>query len=222
MILKPSNNYVAGIFFPIGREKDGGTCQYASDKCLKECYGLNKHHDVTMDIPETGKKDTLDFITKAPILTVCSTIIKEKEALQAHILSWFCTGDCLDKDIERVYQIMLLLHEEGIIQNGFTRNENLYQAIQNDGIIKHIVLTIESKDIKDAPTYDYPNGLWAIPDYDTGTIKLYQGSLAHKEHYYASCNFHNTKTIKANMEEIEIATNCYGCFKHKIGCFINK
>jgi len=51
-VLRPSQNYVAGIFFPIGRLENGGTCQYASERCLEECYALNKHHDVTVDIPE--------------------------------------------------------------------------------------------------------------------------------------------------------------------------
>ena len=219
-ILRPSNNYVAGIFFPIGRLETGGTCQYASDRCLEECYGLNKHYDVTVDISEDDKQQIYKFIIEKSLLTICTAIITEMEGMQAKILSWFCTGDCPDKDIDKIWEIIRLLEQEGIIQNGFTRNIDFYHAVHN--LAPHIVLTVESKDIDDTPeSIDPENGLWAIPDYGKGEVKLYQGTLAYKKEY-GSCGWHTTKIIKADLKEIEIATNCYGCYKQKIGCFINK
>ncbi|GAH69198.1 unnamed protein product, partial [marine sediment metagenome] len=38
-ILRPTYG-AAGIFFPIGRPEKGGTCQYASGKCLQKCCAL--------------------------------------------------------------------------------------------------------------------------------------------------------------------------------------
>lgn len=219
-ILRPSNNYVAGIFFPIGEPRFGGTCQYASERCLKECYALNKHYDVTVDIPEDDKREIYKFIVKESTLTVCNTIIKEMEGLQAKILTWFCSGDCPDSDIERIYQVMLLLNEQGVIQNGFTRNTQLYGRIIDDGIIKHIILTVESQSVDDAPEDEYPMGIWAIPDYDKGIIKLYHGTLAHREDI-GNCGWHQVRETKFKGKEIVIATNCYGCYKKGIGCFTN-
>jgi len=140
------------------------------------------------------------------------------DELQAEVLSSFCSGDCPDKDIDKIYNVMLLLNEQGIVQTGFTRNTNLYDRIQDGSILKHIVLTLESKRVEDAPEDEYPKGLWAIPDYDKGLVKLYFGTLAHSEDY-GSCGTHEVVTTRFKGKEVKIATNCYGCYKKKIGCF---
>ena len=214
---------VAGIFFPIGTPEDGGTCQYANKVCLKKCYALDKDYDEGVNIPESEKKDILQFFIGNPIIAVCNEIMKEMDELQATILSWFTSGDCLDDHIDRIYKMMTLLHEEGIIQNGFTRNTKLYEKILRDkkvyDNIFRIILTLESKNIGNAPSCsrNYPAGIWAIPDYGAGITKLYYGKLGYTS--YGGCGF-NDVTHQFNGKEVKIATNCLGCFKKKIGCFI--
>lgn len=221
-ILRPSNNYVAGIFFPIGRPETGGTCQYASERCLRECYALNKCHDVTVDIPECEKREIYRFFVQQTKIHICNKILEEMDGLQAKVLSWFCSGDCMDNEIEKIYGVMLLLNEEGIIQNGFTRNVNLYQRIREDEILQHIVLTVESKSEKDTPEdIQGEFGLWAIPNYDKAKTELYRGTLAYAEDV-GSCGFHNVSSHTFDGKEVRIATNCYGCYKEEIGCFISR
>lgn len=214
-ILRPTYG-AAGIFFPIGIPEKGGTCQYPSNKCLKSCYALKKDYDEIINISEEDKKKIYNFFIKKPILTVCNEITKEMDELQIKILSWFASGDCLNKDIDRIYQIMVLLDEEGVVQNGFTRNKRLYSEIIQSNKIDHIVLTVESLLPKDAPLENYPRGLWAIPDYEKGIVKLYHGKLGRKS--YATCGFNQVET-KFDGKEIKIATNCSGCYHKKLGCF---
>lgn len=221
-ILRPSGTGVAGIFFPVGKPPKG-TCQYASEECLPKCYTLRKDYDERVNIPESEKKDILKYFMGNPIITVCSEIMKEMDELQATILSWFASGDCLDKYVDKIYKIMMLLQEEGVIQNGFTRNSNLYQKMfANEKVnydILRIVFTVESKDTEYAPSCSerYPKGIYGVPNYEEGIVELYYAKLGYRT--YGGCGFSGV-THKFKGEEIEIATNCLGCFKKKIGCFI--
>jgi len=214
-ILRPCLG-TAGIFFPIGEPKKGGTCEYASGKCLKKCYALDKDYDEIINIPEKDKKKIYNFFVEKSTFAVCSEIIKEMGELQMKILGWFASGDCLDKDIDKFYQIMILLDEEDIVQNGFTRNWKLYQRIVEDGVIGHIVLTLESLSHKDNPLGNHPPGLWAVPDYEKGLVKLYHGRLGNKS--YGSCGNSDVVT-KFDGREVKITANCTGCYYKKLGCF---
>ena len=214
-ILRPSIG-AAGIFFPIGKPKDGGTCEYASGECLKECYALDKDYDEMINIPEEDKREIYNFFIEKSTFSICSKIIEEMNGLQMKILSWFASGDCLDKDIDKLYQIMVLLTEEGIAQNGFTRNWKLYRRIINGGIIVHLVLTLESLSHENNPFGDHPLGLWAVPDYEKGMVRLYNGKLGNKS--YAGCGSNDVVT-KFDGKEVKITANCTGCYYKRLGCF---
>ena len=224
-ILRPSNNYVAGIFFPIGSPEEGGTCQHASKECVDNCYAKKKDYDERVNIPEFKKRGILNFFINKPTTSICTEIIKEMEELQAIILSWFASGDCLDEHVNKLFEIMILLQEKGIIQNGFTRNNNLYGKILRSEEVNYdvlrIVFTIESEDIIYRPVCgigNYPRGIYGVPDYKRGVVALYYATPGYKS--YGGCGFGDI-THKFDGKEIEIATNCLGCFKKKIGCFIN-
>lgn len=206
----------AGIFFPIGKLEDGGTCEYSTPKCLKNCYALDKSYDEVVNIHEKIKKDIYAFFVKRSVLVICGQIIQEMEELRAEVLSWFSSGDCLDQDVNRMYQIMELLHGEGIVQNGFTRNQSLYKRIIDGGIIKHFALTLESLKQSRRQRYTFPAGLWAIPNYKTGVVKLYRGKLGKEA--YSSCSSHEVAT-QFKGEEVKIACNCTACYHKKLGCF---
>lgn len=222
-ILRTCHSRVAGIFFPIGKQSEGGTCQYASSECLSNCYAKKKDYDETVNIPESEKKEIYKFFTSYPIVSVCVEILKEMEELQASILSWFASGDCLDVDVDRIYRMMMLLQEEGVIQNGFTRNVKLWQKFVANKQVNYdvfrLVLTVENLDKGQVPTCGVgaPKTVWAVPDYEKGSVNLFHGRLGYTT--YGSCGSGSVHH-KFEGKEVEIATNCLGCFKKKIGCFI--
>jgi len=225
-ILRHSGTGVAGIFFPIGKPPEG-TCQYASDECIKNCYALKKDYDERVNIPESEKKAILKYFMGNPIITVCSQIIKEMGELQAIVLSWFTSGDCLDEDVNRIYQMMMLLQEAGVVQNGFTRSKQLWQKLADNQNLNYdilrIILTVETLNADGVVPRcgrDAPYAIWAVPDYDAGVVNLYQGRLGYQESY-GSCGFSGVRTHKFEGKEVEIATNCLGCFKQKLGCFVD-
>lgn len=226
-ILRVCHAGVAGIFFPIGLEKEGGTCQYSSEKCRKYCYARDKDYDETLNIPEEEKQEILAYFVGNPIITVCSEIMEEMNQLQATVLSWFVSGDCLDRHIERFYKMMMLLQEAGIVQNGFTRNKDLWQKLADSKTLNYdilrMVLTVENLDkggVKAYCGHGAPNTVWAKPNYKTGEVLLYQGLLGYEYKSYGSCGSNSyTHKEKFNGKSVEIASNCLGCFKRKIGCF---
>jgi len=221
-ILRTCCSGVAGIFFPIGEPSKGGTCQYSSKACIKRCYALEKDYDETLNIPEEEKQEILRFFTGNTILKVCSEIAKEMEELQAIVLSWFVSGDCLDEHVDRFYKMMMLLQEEGVVQNGFTRNRNLWQKLLDNKKLNYeilrMVLTVETLDTGVRPYCGRgaPRAIWAVPNYKKGLVNLYHGRLGYT--VYGSCG---GNSVKHNFDghEVEIASNCLGCFKRKIGCF---
>ena len=226
-ILRICRSGVAGIFFPIGLPKDGGTCQYSSEKCRKYCYAKEKDYDETLNIPEGDKQVILGYFVGNPIITVCSEIIKEMEQLQATILSWFVSGDCPDEHVERLYKIIMLLQEAGVVQNGFTRNKDLWKKLADSKNLNYdilrMVLTVESLNKGGTKAYcghGAPNTVWATPNYKTGVVDLYHGVLGYEYTSYGSCSSNSyTHQEKFKGDSIEIASNCLGCFKRKIGCF---
>ena len=216
-ILRPCHAGVARVFFPIGLLEFGGTCQYPSQECLKECYAMRKDYDETVNISEDDKHEIYRYFINKPTVTLCNKIIEEMEGQQAKILSWFASGDCIDRDIDKLYSVMLLLNELGVVQNGFTRNRDLYERILRDEKIKSIVLTVEVLESEGDDAFEgYPTGVWAVPDYKKGLVRLYHGKLGYES--YGGCGFEGVKH-KFKGKKIEIATNCMGCYKRKIGCF---
>ena len=79
-ILRLCHSGIAGVFFPIGKIDKGGTCQYSTTECLRECYAMKKEYDETVNIPEREKHKFLDFFIGNPIISVCNEIIKEMDA----------------------------------------------------------------------------------------------------------------------------------------------
>jgi len=220
-ILRPTHAYVAGIFFPIGLPTKGGTCQYSSKECLKNCCMLDVNYDECINVTEKEKKDIYKYFIGNPTLNVACEVAVEMGELQAKVLNWFVSGDCLDEDVDAIYEVMLLLHKADIVQTGFTRNAKLYKKVLRSRTFQSLVLTVESKSVKDTPVdyYFHENrGLWAIPDYDKKVTQLYHGRLAYTS--YGGCGS-SSVTHKFDGKEVEIAPNCYGCYKRKIGCFFD-
>lgn len=207
-ILRPFTG-TAAVFFPIGKPPKG-TCQGATEKCLKSCYAKrlkDKDFDEELLVPEYEKDNIYDFFIKIPLALISEEITKEMDGLQTDIFHWFASGDCLDKDIDKICQIIDELKSLNIIQMGFTRNEVLW------GRYKEIfALTIEKKE--DAKGRE---GLFSISNYKKGTSVMYS---VEKEIRGGRCG----PIICQDLIETELDhfINCKICKRLGTGCFYGK
>lgn len=204
-ILRPIGG-TAGIFFPIG--KKNGTCENATKECLKFCcakWGID--HNEEYRIPEKDKEIIYKTFINKPIFDLCSQILKEMKELQVNILHWFASGDCMDKDIERLTSIMSLLGQHSdIYQNGFSKNTKLFE--QTDYLSKvYIVHTVESKEDIDESNTDR---IYAVCNYNHGDTKLYTSSQV----YSGSCG-----ACEYKLRSLKFVNDCRTCLRLKKGCF---
>ena len=194
---------VAGIFFPVGKPENDGTCQFYSTKCLLACAAIHCVPNEFKKIGHETKKGIYDFIIYKPIFQVLDKIISELKEMNCKILYWFACGDCMQKDENRIIKIIDYLNGEGIIQCGFTRNKDFWQKIKR---YTNIALTLETyAEVQKTQSY----GLFAIPDYKKNVVKIYIG-----KYYSGSCgqSVYVYKSIKREA-------NCLECFKQEQGCF---
>jgi len=196
---------VMGIFFPNGKLCNGGTCEFASKICLKECGALkNAIGDKT--IGYAAKNKTFQFIIKQPVFASCGKITKEMEKAKSKILHWFAAGDCMGKYTDKIVEIIKHLSTDGLIQCGFTRNENLWKKVCKVENV-HLVFTIESK--KRAKLF-MGEGMIIVPDYIETTAELYKKGIS-----CGTCDGIYYELSK----RIKIAADCNLCYEKKCGCF---
>lgn len=210
---------VATIYFPPGRPKNGGTCEFATDKCLDRCPS-----DVNPNALE--KAVYTEFVTK-PAVELVQRIHMELLDLNKLVLQWFGWGDCPNKLTEKVAWIILKLKGEGVIQCGFTRNKALWRKLASDRSIR-IGLTVENKQ----DVLDYCEiGLVSVPDYKRGTVQLYSGvqriEIGTEERVVAHRGPHcgdrwmtteNVPIHEAKAHQIREA-DCSKCAASSMGCF---
>ncbi len=216
---------VAGIFFPVGKPEDDGTCEFASNKCLLACAAINcnpKKGFKQIRNPDNGstiqceegiekighekKKELYDFIIEKPVFQVCDRIMHELAEMKCNILYWFACGDCMKKDEARILKIIEYLDNEGVIQCGFTRNKTFWE--ESVKYTNYIALTLESYwEVLKSQTM----GLFAVPDYKNNTVKIYKGQ---ETYWICGGNFTYLK-LRVNT----IKSNCLECFNKKEGCF---
>jgi len=100
-LLRPFTG-TGSVFFPIGRPPEG-TCEFATDECLRHCYvndtdGFDEETRITPD----DKRRIYHRVINCSPERVRNQIIKDLDGLQTHILSWFGSGDCLMQDLEGI------------------------------------------------------------------------------------------------------------------------
>jgi hypothetical protein len=208
-ILRPIGG-TAGIFFPIGELNKNGTCENATKECLKFCcakWGIDHNEEYRISDQDKHKIYS-EFINK-PIFELCVKILKEMKELRVDILHWFASGDCMDKDIERLTKIMSLLnHNTSIYQNGFTKNGNIFSEVDDLERVC-IVHTVQSKsDINETNT----DRIFAVCNYDHGDTRLYTSDRI----YSGSCGASEYK-----LRSLSFVNDCRTCLRLKKGCFTN-
>jgi hypothetical protein len=205
-ILRPIGG-AAGVFFPIGKVSENGTCENATKECLKFCcakWGYD--HDDEYRVSPKDKQEIYNAFIGRSYFDICDTILKEMEGLQTNILTWFVSGDCMKKDIPRLSKIIRMLSEHSdIYQNGFSKNADLFYKIQELERV-HIVHTIDSKKSIGLGAAK----IFAVCDYDHGITNLYT-----KECIYAG----GCGPSEYKIKNLTIASNCKTCLRLKKGCF---
>jgi hypothetical protein len=197
-------NGVPAIFFPVGEIDKGGTCEFATKKCLEMCSAFRNATDENI-IGYEPKLKIFKFIIKMPLFLVCHQIMEDLNQMNSKLLYWFASGDCMKKHIDRISTIMKHLSLEEIIQCGFTRNKTLWKRTQQIQNI-NIALTMEFKDVS---KIGFTSGLISVPDYKTGKIKLYMNNV-----FQGSCGGYRTELKEAIQEN-----DCNKCYEMKKGCF---
>ena len=228
--------HVMGVYFPVGKLEDGGTCEFATEKCLKECIACNPDTKNSR-IPYGDKLTAYDYFISNTAEDIAKKIIGELIDSSCKQVSWFASGDCPRAIEWKVLSVMLILQNSGIIQCGFTRNRKLhthlyfkrssYSDIDSWSLPSdlRIVLTVEDIEkargvlrISDVNKGD-GNVLMGCPDYREKKVNIYirgQSSFSCYDNYFYSNPEINM--VPKNKEGKEL--NCKACYEKKQGCFV--
>ncbi len=151
------------VYFPPGKLKDGGSCEFMTPKCEKSC-GL---------MANSYEKRVFFAFRNHTVKLLSSEILKQLNDEGHNQFHWFAAGDCPKILTDKILQVINILADKGIIQNGFTRNIKLWKAclkIKNT----RIALTVESR--RNAKQMS-AHGLVSLPDYKSEYTYIYiQGS----------------------------------------------
>lgn len=196
---------VLGVFFPVGRIRNGGTCEFANDVCLEECVAFKNATDENR-IGYEVKEAAYRFIIQQPLHIVCQKIVEEIKEAGGTILYWFAAGDCVREYTKRIVEVIKYLSTVEVIQCGFTRNLKLWEQVIGLKNV-HLVLTVRSKEEAEAIKHE---GMVAVPDYKKTIIELYKMGYA-----YGSCGggWYELSGRK------RMAADCTLCCERKEGCF---
>lgn len=213
---------VAGIFFPVGKLKNGGTCEFSTEICLDECAAFK---NATKDniIPYEIKLRIYNEISKNPIGEIISQILTELDDLKTNILYWFASGDCPKKLTKKLAMLIIKLSKEHvIIQQGFTRNKELWRRVRKEEDVR-LCLTVENGKIKNEDKAE--GALFAIPDYSTGGVKIlgYNYYISNPRFEYQCPGLYqkpykNPIHTGYESKKLKLGNSCKICYEKKIGC----
>ena len=204
-LLRPFTG-TGAVFFPFGIPPDG-TCEFATDECIKHCYQLNPKNpdfDEEILIPNEEKKKIYNSFMSMDIEDLYSKIHHELAGLQTPILHWFGSGDCISGDVDRISEIIdRVRHSDFVVQMGFTRN---------------IILWKRHKDIFSL-TIDHPEnaqggGMYSIPNYES------EVSVMYSPFYQVKGGLCGPTTCDDILDaKLSHYINCRTCRRMKTGCF---
>jgi len=189
---------VGAIFFPPGKPKDGGTCFFATRKCLKWCEA---------GPPNPIQRAIYKHVVSSEAVDVAAQIVRELTELDANFLFWFAGGDCLPTDEPQILDIMEAVRDidSGIIQHGFTRNRGFADSAIDLDV--SMVVTMENEKKAKA---DKSGHVLAVPCYPQGIVKLYKRGV-----HMGSCGHYYMTDMKA----VAMENHCSVCHEHNVGCF---
>lgn len=191
------------IYFPVGDLKKGGTCQFASKKCIKEC-GLESNELID---------NVYKFFLKEDIGVICEQILIDLFYFPRKLLTWFPSGDCPTKLKNKILKVMICLKEQGVVQNGFTRNRVLWL----DAVEKRInlILTVNTK--KEALN-EKEKGLVAVPIFACWKADIY-GWVSESREVKCACGGGWTTVYGDEIRDKVSVEDCGICYDKKIRCW---
>lgn len=198
-ILFLDNGYPC-VYMPTGRPEDGGTCSYATGECLTHCpsYCLVNEHE----------KRVLEFFKNNNTGNIADRILRELDMFGTCSLYWYPWGDCLDSLTRKTSEIICMLADKEITQNGFTRNRELWDRLPSNEYIR-FGLSVDSIGI--AKAFSVGGHNTCCPDIETGEARIfYKGEMV------ARCSGWWCRWIEENRI---IEADCVLCIRHEKGCF---
>jgi hypothetical protein len=210
---------VPSIYFPVGKLEDGGTCEFASEKCLLEC-AVYKHLFSDKIIDYRIKEAIYITLTTQNPSLVASKILEELKIIKMNILCWFASGDCPTKDTMQIAQIARLLQFKGVNQAIITRSTKLHEILTKErfeldgSAVIGIARTIE--DIETLKEDDI--GLFVRPNYEEGHIDFFIKEL-NKFPRKTSCIGINGIIDSYKILPVESMNTCANCLVKGVGCF---
>lgn len=196
------DEYTGQIWFPAGKSN---TCDFATKTCLDCCP-----QEDNIKLRYTYKY----FLERKPEI-ISKRIQKELLEQGCVVLYWFESGDCPRKMTNHIYKIQSILANEGIVQLGFTRNQDLWR-LANTLKNMRMVLTVENKVLAKKLSED---GLVGVPNYKTQYVSIYRDVFE----IIACSQSWTLPTCGAWLSEAnEIYESwCCECLRNKRGCFVN-
>jgi len=197
---------IPSVYFPIGKPSDGGTCEFATRKCIEYCPSgqtINEHERYALNYFQKHNQDEI-FLKILSDYNQLSSI-----SYNAKMIQWFTWGDCPTQLIRKVAIVMLLLRNKKIPQYGFTRNKMLWEIIPRSDIL-NIGLSIDNLKIAKQVSID-SGKMTAHPDFNSGYAEMiFDGKIITR------CN--GWWCIVQRTEEIR-NSDCSLCLIEKTGCY---
>lgn len=203
-LLRPFTG-TGAVFFPVGPPPKG-TCQYATEACLKHCYVNDKSDfDGELLVAPWEKKLIYRVMMTWDLLDLVTRLLSELDGLQTPIFHWFGTGDCLDEDVDRVSAIIEQLPPR-VVQMGFTRNRKLWERHKDI-----FALTLE----KFEPAPD-PAAMYSCPNYEKEVSVMWCPNYEVRGGF---CGPTLCRDSDRHYSDLTHYINCRICHRRKLGCF---
>ena len=211
-----------GVYFPTGKLETGGTCEFATTKCLEHCIankmqaasqitardlaylGVESPIPICKDYPSRVKQErALAWFKDNDVHTIVVALLHSMQQTDEYILHWFASGDCPDYMLDKIVSIIAAINQAGYIQIVFSRNQRLVSILRrmDDNELLRVVYTTDNK--------TGASGLIAWPDYDRYNVQLLFGET----------NLGACSPSTFSQWEVKRESNCMLCAVRRQGCF---
>ena len=195
-----NDNGIPCIYMPVGKPEDGGSCAFMTDKCYQNCpsCGVVTPHEerVLKYFLESSSEDIADRM-----------LLELNEYFGKNIISWNSWGDCLPELTGKYIEVMYILNRSRIIQNGFTRNKELWKMAPKLDDLR-IALTVD--DMDEAKKMSY-SGVVCCPDVDNGQARIFIGG-----ELKSRCSGWFCLEVKSGRT---LESDCLMCYVNQTCCF---
>jgi hypothetical protein len=191
------------ILFPVGKPEDGGTCAYLTDHCLLYCptQEINSH-----------EARALEFFKENDVDTIASKLLEDVCFYSVMHLYWWSWGDCLPELVDKISSIMLKLSDLGLLQNGYTKNRELWERINFFSPTRDNLRIGFHVDTPEEAIDGSKEKVMCCPDVEVNKAELYFNGDKVARCCGIWCDWLTVAETRA--------ADCQECYLNKQGCFI--